>query len=197
MSTRVWFLSATSSNNTRHISTQISKTIKAIRLSPSLKAMYFRQSSTRVNPIRLQPAILAPTPIAALRVIWLILFEGSFPSAHRHVLSGDVSIVSLISFLMTRSSWMSVRALTAMLGLGLAHAVAIFLLKRIKSKFVRLNDSFPAPIRNSLKSSNLKWALLLRISTLSVRDVLKRVSTQLNLLLKPSTLCHLIGLTLM
>ena len=81
------------------------------------------------------------------------------------------------------------------LGLGLAHAVAIFLLKRIKSKFVRLNDSFPAPIRNSLKSSNLKWALLLRISTLSVRDVLKRVSTQLNLLLKPSTLCHLIGLT--
>lgn len=80
-------------------------------------------------------------------------------------------------------------------GLGPVHVVAIFLQKRTKSKFVRLNDSFPALIKNSLMSSNPKWQLLHRISTLSVRDALKRVSTQLNRLLKLSTPCHLTGLT--
>ena len=75
------------------------------------------------------------------------------------------------------------------------HVGAIFPQKRTKSKFVRLSDSFLAPIKNSLMSSNPKWQLLLRTSTLSVPDVLKRVSIQLNRLLKPSTLYHPIGLT--
>ena len=173
----------------------ISKTIKVIHLSLLLKAMFFLQSSTRVNLIKPQRVILVPTRIAVLRATWLILCAGSSPSVHRHALSGDVLIASSISFPMMSSSWMSARVSTVMLGLDLVHVAAIFPQMSTKSKFVRLSDSFLAPIKNSLMSSNPKWQLLLRTSTLSVPDVLKRVSIQLNRLLKPSTLYHPIGLT--